>query len=70
VEHHRVPPHSNGNSVISECQTISAYEKSLRIWEEPDRKNAHEIDEVTKVRQEIMISSFVVGIISYRHEVK
>jgi len=49
VEHHRVPPHGNGNGVVSECETVRADKESLRIGKEPDSTHAQEVDEIAEI---------------------
>ena len=49
VEHHRVPPHGDGNGVVSESQTVRADKESFRVGKEPDSTHAQEVDEVTEI---------------------
>jgi hypothetical protein len=69
MEDHRVSPHSYGNSVVSECQTVGTDKESFRLREEPDGAHTEKVDEVTEVSQKVMISAPVIGVESNRHKV-
>ena len=70
MKHHRVPPHSYGNGVISKGKAVGADKQSFRCREGPDSQHAHEVDKVAKIGQEVMVSALLVGVVSNRHEVQ
>ena len=69
VEDHRVSPHGNGNGVVSEGKTVCADEESLRIREEPDSAHAQEVDKITEISQEVMVTPSMVCVPTNGHEV-
>lgn len=70
VENHRISPHSYSNGVVSKCEAVCTDEKTFRVGEEPDCAHAKEVDKIAKIRQEVVIASFVIRIITNRHEVE
>ena len=70
MKDHRISPHGDGDGIVSERQTERADKKSLRLGEEPDSAHAQEVDEITEISQEVMITPFLVCIPSNGHEVK
>lgn len=70
MKDHRVPPHGYGDGVIPKGQAVGADKQTFRVREEPDRAHAQKIDEVTEVGKEVMVASFVVCVVSNRHEIE
>lgn len=69
VENHRVSPHGDGNGIVSEGETVCADEESLRIGKEPYSAHAQEIDEITEISQEVVVTPPMVCVPTNGHEV-
>ena len=69
VEHHRVPPHGDGNGVVPEGQAECADEQPFGLRKDPDGQHAEEVHKVAQVRQEVVVSAPVVGVEPDGHEV-
>lgn len=69
VEDHAVPPHGYGDCVVTEGQTVGADEQALRVREEPYCEDAHKVNEVAEVGQEVVVSAFVVSVVPDGHKV-
>lgn len=70
VEHERVPPHCYRDCIISKSKTERADEKPFWLWEDPYTEKDHEVDEITKIGQEVVVSDFSVGEVANRHEIQ
>lgn len=70
MEDERVPPHSDGDRIVTECETVCANEEAFRVRENPDAEHTEEVDEVTEIREEIVQAAALVGEEADRHEVE
>ena len=68
VEDKAVAPHDYRDGVIAEGESVGGEEEPLRIGKAPYRQDREEVDEVAKVGEEVVISSFLVFDQPYRHE--
>ena len=70
MENERVAPHDDGDGIISKSQAVCCREESLRAGKGPQAQGQEQVDEVTKVRQEVVIASSAIKQEADRHEVK
>ncbi len=54
VEDKGVPPHSDGDGIVTKCEAVRADEEAFRLRENPDAEHEEEIDEVAEIREEIV----------------
>ena len=65
----RIAPHCNRNCIIPKYQTECADKQTLGLREDPEAQYTHQVDEVTEIRQKVVVSLLVVAIVSNWHEV-
>lgn len=70
VEDEGVPPHSDGDRIITKCKTVGTDEETFRIREDPDAEQQEEVDEVAEIREEIVQAAALVREEADRHEVE
>lgn len=69
MEDHRVPPHGDSDGIVAISKTVGADQESLRLRGNPDGAQHQQVDKVAKVRQEVVVPSFVVRVVPNRHEI-
>ena len=69
VKDHRIPPHGYSDGIVAISKTISADEQSLRLRGNPNSEQPEQVDKVAEISEEVVVAAFMVGVISYGHEV-
>lgn len=70
VEDERVPPHSDGDRIVTKCEAVCADEEAFRPREDPYTEHAEKVDEVAEIREEIVQAAALVREEADRHEVE
>ena len=70
VEHKRVSPQCDGNSVVAKGQAKCTDEQALRVGEYPYAQHDQQIHKVTQVSQKVVVALLMVGVPAYGHEVE
>lgn len=69
MKNHRVSPHGNSHGVISVCQTPRTQKEPFGVGEHPHAKDGEEVDKVTQISKEVMVTDLAVSIVSLGHKV-
>lgn len=70
MEYQCIPPHGNRPGVVPVGKAVGRYHKAAGVREDPDREQKEDVDEVAEIGEEVVVTTFMVGVVADWHEVE